>query len=250
MNRRVLRYLTYLGAFLLLGCDGTTAPVPVGTAPTTIKGMGEVENDSEEHKTPSRGLAPPAAQGPLANCRQFAYDSTTADIGPAGGLLSLGPQLLIIPAGALDRTVRISMVLPAPKSITPHTVFEATVYILTKDEGGRHTHFTKGYRPQFYFRTTDVTGAVTEIKGAEMVLPGDNTSSVRFGPEGLRFNAGELPTLSLNYAGCRPASGRAPTIIYVDEAFNVREWMATRRSRLLARVSTHVAHFSRYAVAW
>ncbi len=191
MNRRVLRYLTYLGAFLLLGCDGTTAPVPVGTAPTTIKGMGEVENDSEEHKTPSRGLAPPAAQGPLANCRQFAYDSTTADIGPAGGLLSLGPQLLIIPAGALDRTVRISM-----------------------------------------------------------VLPGDNTSSVRFGPEGLRFNAGELPTLSLNYAGCRPASGRAPTIIYVDEAFNVREWMATRRSRLLARVSTHVAHFSRYAVAW
>ena len=191
MNRRVLRYLTYLGAFLLLGCDGTTAPVPVGTAPTTIKGMGEVENDSEEHKTPSRGLAPPAAQGPLANCRQFAYDSTTADIGPAGGLLSLGPQLLIIPAGALDRTVRISM-----------------------------------------------------------VLPGDNTSSVRCGPEGLRFNAGELPTLSLNYAGCRPASGRAPTIIYVDEAFNVREWMATRRSRLLARVSTHVAHFSRYAVAW
>ena len=62
----------------------------------------------------------------------------------------------------------------AGDSITPHTKFEAEVYILTKEEGGRHTPFFKGYRPQFYFRTTDVTGAVELPEGTEMVMPGDN----------------------------------------------------------------------------
>lgn len=66
------------------------------------------------------------------------------------------------------------MVIAAPKSITPHTKFKAQIYILTKEEGGRHTPFFKGYRPQFYFRTTDVTGAVTLPQGVEMVMPGDN----------------------------------------------------------------------------
>ena len=66
------------------------------------------------------------------------------------------------------------MVLAAPGSITPHTQFKASVYCLTKEEGGRHTPFFKGYRPQFYFRTTDVTGDVTLPKGTEMVMPGDN----------------------------------------------------------------------------
>ena len=66
------------------------------------------------------------------------------------------------------------MVLAAPKSITPHHKFKAQVYILSKEEGGRHTHFGAGYRPQFYFRTTDVTGAIDSLHGAEMVLPGDN----------------------------------------------------------------------------
>jgi len=66
------------------------------------------------------------------------------------------------------------MVIAAPKSITPHTKFKAQVYILTKEEGGRHTPFFKGYRPQFYFRTTDVTGAVVLPQGVEMVMPGDN----------------------------------------------------------------------------
>jgi elongation factor Tu len=65
------------------------------------------------------------------------------------------------------------MVLAAPKSITPHTKFEAQVYVLKKEEGGRHTPFQNGYRPQFYFRTTDVTGAATLI-GAEMCMPGDD----------------------------------------------------------------------------
>ena len=61
-----------------------------------------------------------------------------------------------------------------PGSITPHTKFKASVYILKKEEGGRHTPFFNGYRPQFYFRTTDVTGVVTLPEGTEMVMPGDN----------------------------------------------------------------------------
>jgi elongation factor Tu len=67
-------------------------------------------------------------------------------------------------------------VLAKPGSITPHTKFKAEVYILTKEEGGRHTPFFKGYRPQFYFRTTDVTGVATLPEGVEMVMPGDNVT--------------------------------------------------------------------------
>jgi elongation factor Tu len=67
-------------------------------------------------------------------------------------------------------------VLAKPGSITPHTKFDATVYVLSKDEGGRHTPFFNGYRPQFYFRTTDVTGSVELPSGIEMIMPGDNTS--------------------------------------------------------------------------
>jgi elongation factor Tu len=84
-------------------------------------------------------------------------------------------------------------VLAKPGSITPHTQFEATAYILTKDEGGRHTPFFNGYRPQFYFRTTDVTGVLNLPEGTEMVMPGDNIkiSGELITPvamdEGLRF---------------------------------------------------------------
>jgi elongation factor Tu len=72
--------------------------------------------------------------------------------------------------------VERGQVLAKPGSITPHTKFEATVYVLSKEEGGRHTPFFNGYRPQFYFRTTDVTGSVELPSGVEMVMPGDNTS--------------------------------------------------------------------------
>jgi len=65
-------------------------------------------------------------------------------------------------------------VICKPGSVTPHTKFEAEIYVLSKEEGGRHTPFFPGYRPQFYFRTTDVTGAVTLPAGVEMVMPGDN----------------------------------------------------------------------------
>ncbi|MCR4306875.1 MAG: elongation factor Tu, partial [Candidatus Yonathbacteria bacterium] len=67
-------------------------------------------------------------------------------------------------------------VLAAPGSVTPHTEFTAEVYILTKDEGGRHTPFFSGYKPQFYIRTTDVTGDVTLAEGTEMVMPGDTVT--------------------------------------------------------------------------
>ena len=67
-------------------------------------------------------------------------------------------------------------VIAKPGSITPHTKFKAEVYVLTKEEGGRHTPFFSGYRPQFYFRTTDVTGVATLAEGVEMVMPGDNSA--------------------------------------------------------------------------
>jgi len=72
-----------------------------------------------------------------------------------------------------DRVER-GMVLATPKSVTPHTKFRGQVYVLTKEEGGRHTPFFTGYRPQFYFRTTDVTGVLHLPEGVEMIMPGDN----------------------------------------------------------------------------
>ncbi len=78
--------------------------------------------------------------------------------------------------GTKKDDVERGMVLAKPKSMTPHTRFKAEVYVLTKEEGGRHTPFFNGYRPQFYFRTTDVTGVVQLVEGVEMVMPGDNTT--------------------------------------------------------------------------
>ena len=76
--------------------------------------------------------------------------------------------------GTKREEVERGQVMAKPGSITPHKKFEAEVYVLSKEEGGRHTPFFKGYRPQFYFRTTDVTGAVILPKDVEMVMPGDN----------------------------------------------------------------------------
>ena len=78
--------------------------------------------------------------------------------------------------GVAREDIERGQVLAAPKTITPHTKFKAEVYVLTKEEGGRHTPFFTNYRPQFYFRTTDVTGVVTLPEGTEMVMPGDNVS--------------------------------------------------------------------------
>jgi elongation factor Tu len=76
--------------------------------------------------------------------------------------------------GVKREDIQRGQVLSKPGSITPHTQFQAQVYVLSKEEGGRHTPFFKGYRPQFYFRTTDVTGVVELAEGVEMVMPGDN----------------------------------------------------------------------------
>jgi elongation factor Tu len=85
-----------------------------------------------------------------------------------------GDNVGVLLRGTKREEVERGQVLAKPGSITPHTKFEAEVYVLSKEEGGRHTPFFQGYRPQFYFRTTDVTGAVDLPKGTEMVMPGDN----------------------------------------------------------------------------
>ncbi|MAG00504.1 MAG: elongation factor Tu [Acidiferrobacteraceae bacterium] len=85
-----------------------------------------------------------------------------------------GDNIGVLLRGTKREEIERGQVLAAPKSITPHTRFEAEVYVLSKEEGGRHTPFFNGYRPQFYFRTTDVTGSVDLPEGVEMVMPGDN----------------------------------------------------------------------------
>jgi len=85
-----------------------------------------------------------------------------------------GDNVGLLLRGVDKKEIERGMVLAKPGSIKPHTKFEAEVYVLNKDEGGRHTPFFKGYRPQFYFRTTDVTGSVELPAGTEMVMPGDN----------------------------------------------------------------------------
>jgi len=85
-----------------------------------------------------------------------------------------GDNVGLLLRGVDKKDIERGMVLAKPGSIKPHTKFEAEVYVLNKDEGGRHTPFFKGYRPQFYFRTTDVTGSIELPPGTEMVMPGDN----------------------------------------------------------------------------
>jgi elongation factor Tu len=87
-----------------------------------------------------------------------------------------GDNIGVLLRGVKKEDIERGQVLAKPASITPHKKFKAEVYILTKEEGGRHTPFFNGYRPQFYFRTTDVTGVCTLSKGVEMVMPGDNTN--------------------------------------------------------------------------
>nr|WP_101701281.1 hypothetical protein [Citrobacter sp. L55] len=89
-----------------------------------------------------------------------------------------GENVGVLLRGIKREEIERGQVLAKPGSIKPHTKFESEVYILSKDEGGRHTPFFKGYRPQFYFRTTDVTGTIELPEGVEMVMPGDNIKMV------------------------------------------------------------------------
>ena len=122
-----------------------------------------------------------------------------------------GDNLGALLRGTKKEDVERGQVLCKPGSITPHTVFEASVYVLTKDEGGRHKPFFANYRPQFYFRTTDVTGTIELPSGTEMVMPGDNTEmTVTLGKpiameEGLTF--------SIREGGRTVGSGRVTKIL-------------------------------------
>ncbi len=105
-----------------------------------------------------------------------------------------GDNVGLLLRGVDKEELERGMVLAKPGSITPHHKFNAQVYVLTKDEGGRHTPFFNGYRPQFYFRTTDVTGIAELPEGIEMVMPGDNLDNLTIEliapiamEEGLRF---------------------------------------------------------------
>ncbi len=111
------------------------------------------------------GLRPEIGKTTVTGVEMF---NKTLDSGEAGD--NVGVLLRGVEKGDLER----GMVLAKPGSITPHTEFECEVYVLSKDEGGRHTPFITGYQPQFYFRTTDVTGKATLMGGAEMCMPGDN----------------------------------------------------------------------------
>ena len=118
--------------------------------------------------------------------RIAALEGGTAAVATASGLSAqflaisnlaeAGDNIGVLLRGTKREEVERGQVLAKPGSITPHTKFSAEVYVLTKEEGGRHTPFFKGYRPQFYFRTTDVTGTIELPEGVEMVMPGDNIS--------------------------------------------------------------------------
>ncbi len=110
------------------------------------------------------------AGAPKIRIRIKAFDHKLLDQGQAGDNVG------ILLRGTKKDEVERGQVLAKPGSITPHTKFKGEVYVLGKDEGGRHTPFFSGYRPQFYFRTTDVTGVAELPEGTEMVMPGDNVN--------------------------------------------------------------------------
>jgi elongation factor Tu len=139
----------------------------------SIKGRGTVATGRVERGT--------AKVGDPAEIVGFVANKTTTITGIEQFQKTLdqaiaGDNVGVLLRGVEKDDIQRGQVICAPKSITPHKKFTGEVYILTKDEGGRHTPFFSGYRPQFYFRTTDVTGAAKLLGGAEMCMPGDNVS--------------------------------------------------------------------------
>ena len=122
-----------------------------------------------------------------------------------------GDNLGALLCGTKKEDVERGQVLCKPGSITPHTVFEASVYVLTKEEGGRHKPFFANYRPQFYFRTTDVTGTIELPAGTEMVMPGDNTEMVVTLGKPIAMEEGL--TFSIREGGRTVGSGRVTKIV-------------------------------------
>ncbi|MGA1082383.1 MAG: EF-Tu/IF-2/RF-3 family GTPase, partial [Candidatus Nanopelagicales bacterium] len=139
----------------------------------TITGRGTVITGRIE-----RGIVKVNEEVEIVGIRETSQKSTVTGIEMFRKLLDegqAGENVGLLLRGTKREDVERGMVVIKPGSTTPHTNFEAQVYILSKDEGGRHTPFFNNYRPQFYFRTTDVTGVVTLPGGVEMVMPGDNT---------------------------------------------------------------------------
>ena len=157
----------------------------------TITGRGTVITGRIE-----RGIVKVNEEVEIIGIRETAQKSTVTGVEMFRKLLDegqAGENVGLLLRGTKREDIERGMVVIKPGTTTPHTNFEASVYILSKDEGGRHTPFFNNYRPQFYFRTTDVTGVVTLPEGTEMVMPGDNTEmSVELiqpiaMDEGLRF---------------------------------------------------------------
>ncbi|MEJ7833185.1 MAG: elongation factor Tu, partial [Nocardioides sp.] len=157
----------------------------------TITGRGTVITGRIE-----RGIVKVNEEVEIIGIRTVAQKSTVTGVEMFRKLLDegqAGENVGLLLRGTKREDIERGMVVIKPGTTTPHTNFEASVYILSKDEGGRHTPFFNNYRPQFYFRTTDVTGVVTLPEGTEMVMPGDNTEmSVELiqpiaMDEGLRF---------------------------------------------------------------
>ena len=139
----------------------------------TITGRGTVVTGRIE-----RGIVKVGEEIEILGIRETSAKTTVTGVEMFRKLLDegqAGENVGLLLRGTKREDVERGMVLAKPGTTTPHTDFEASVYILSKDEGGRHTPFFNNYRPQFYFRTTDVTGVVTLPEGTEMVMPGDNT---------------------------------------------------------------------------
>ncbi len=139
----------------------------------TITGRGTVITGRIE-----RGIVKVGEEVEIVGIRETSQKSTVTGVEMFRKLLDegqAGENVGLLLRGTKREDVERGMVVIKPGTTTPHTNFEASVYILSKDEGGRHTPFFNNYRPQFYFRTTDVTGVVTLPEGTEMVMPGDNT---------------------------------------------------------------------------
>ncbi|MEJ3746087.1 elongation factor Tu [Actinomycetes bacterium KLBMP 9797] len=140
----------------------------------TITGRGTVVTGRAE-----RGVLKPNEEVEIVGIREKSIKTTCTAIEMFRKILDearAGENVGLLVRGVKREDVERGMVVVKPGSTTPHTEFEGQVYILSKEEGGRHTPFFQNYRPQFYFRTTDVTGVVTLPEGTEMVMPGDNTS--------------------------------------------------------------------------
>jgi elongation factor Tu len=139
----------------------------------TITGRGTVITGRIE-----RGIVKVGEEVEIVGIREASQKTTVTGVEMFRKLLDegqAGENVGLLLRGTKREDVERGMVVIKPGTTTPHTNFEASVYVLSKDEGGRHTPFFNNYRPQFYFRTTDVTGVVTLPEGTEMVMPGDNT---------------------------------------------------------------------------